>query len=243
MDTQHRQLAAGLALAFAVSFAQAAPINQVAYASLTGTQLITFDDVAGGAAPGTNYDGILVSGGASFGERFLGQTNTPAGDFDVLSGSPSGPLSLVAGEAGRNLNVLVNLDSHVLAGLGPLGWPNFDAIGEGAFAVLFTTDQSEFGFQLVGGDGGTATVDFFRRDGSLIEQIVLRNLTDSFYGFSREGGLADIAGISIFNDDLGGIGFDNLKHDVPTGQAVPEPSTVALMLAGLAYLIGGRRRT
>lgn len=221
---------------------QAAPINQVPYASLTGTQLITFDDIAGGAAPGTNYNGIVVSGGASFAERFAGQTNSPSGDFDVLSGAPTGPLTLVTGTSGQNLVVLLNEGTQVLAGLGPLGFPDFDAIGEGAFAILFTTDQSEFGFQLVGGDGGAATLGFFARDGLLIDQIVLGGLANTFYGFTREGGLKDIAGISIFNADPGGIAIDNIKHDVQSGQPVPEPSSAALLGLGAALLAARRRR-
>jgi len=233
----------GLGLVLAVGFAQAAPINQVNYGDLLGTQLITFDDVPGGGAPGTNYDGILASGGASFAERFVGQSNTPVGVFDALSGTPSGPLALAIGAAGENLNVFLNAGTNVLTGLGPLGFPDFDAVGEGSIAVLFANDQSEFGFQLVGGNQGTATIDFFRRDGSLIDRIVLAGLADSFYGFSRDGGLADIAGISIFNDDPGGIGFDNLKYDVATTQ-VPEPSALVLLLSGgIALLFAARRRS
>jgi len=33
-------------------------VNQVPYASLTGTQIVDFDDIAGGPAPGTNYDSV-----------------------------------------------------------------------------------------------------------------------------------------------------------------------------------------
>src|SRR5215510_15746879 len=68
------RIALALAMLSCVPHLLADPVNVVPYVSLTGTGLITFDDIAGGPAPGTNYDGILTSGGASFAERFLGQT-------------------------------------------------------------------------------------------------------------------------------------------------------------------------
>jgi hypothetical protein len=232
---------AALMLLFATSVG-AAPINQVSYASLTGTELITFDDIAGSGGAGTNYDATFVSGGAGFGERFAGQTLGASGAFDTLSGSPSASLSVVAGAPNQNQDILIFNGSNVLTGLGNLGYPSFDAVGEGSFAVVFSSDQSEFGFQLVGGNGGNATIDFFRRDGSLIAEIVVGGLADAFYGFSREGGLKDIAGISITNLDPAGIGFDNLKHDVESTIGTPEPATIALLGLALISMFYVRRR-
>ena len=232
------------AAALAVPAMGSAQVTQVAYGSLTGTQLVTFDDVAGGSSPGTNYDSIFFSNGVGFAERFTGQTLTDAGGFDQLGGSPSGPsLTLLTGAAGQNLNIFINGSSQVLTGLGSAGFPAGNAIGEGSFAALFSSDQSQFGFQLAGGNGGTANVSFFRNDGSLIQAITLSSLADTFYGFSRNGGVQDIRGISISNSDSGGIGFDNLLFDVPSfGGAVPEPSTWAMMLMGFGAMGAALRR-
>jgi len=40
-------------------------------------------------------------------------------------------------------------------------------------------------------------------------------LSDGFYGFARDRGVVDIAGVSITNDDSAGIGFDNARFLVP----------------------------
>jgi hypothetical protein len=232
-----------LMLMFATSVG-AAPINQVPYASLTGAEVITFDDIVGSGGAGTNYNATFVSGGAGFGERFAGQTLGAAGDFDTLSGSPSAGLNTLAGAPNQNLDVLIFGGTNVMTGLGNLGYPNFGAVGEGSFAVVFSTDQSEFGFQLVGGNGGSATVDFFARDGRLIAEIVVNNLADDFYGFSRDGGIKDIAGITITNTDPAGIGFDNLKHDVKTDVGTaPEPATIGLLGLALLCMVYARRRS
>lgn len=197
-------------------------VEQVDPSILTCDGVITFDDVVGGSPPGTNYDTVFESDGADFAERFVGQTRTTVSaggyDFDALSGTPSSSLALQVGDPGKNINILQTPEcglTQVLNGLGPVGYPSFNAIGEGSFAVLFDFDQSEFGFRICGGDGGSLTIDFFKRDGTLIDQIVLSGLGDQVYAFKRAGGVRDVAGVSIWNTDPAGIGIDDICHDVP----------------------------
>ena len=55
-------------------------IVQVNPATIPCVNIANFEDVAAG-----NYNGILVSGGLQFAERFVGQVLSYSGDFDVLS--------------------------------------------------------------------------------------------------------------------------------------------------------------
>ena len=228
-------LGSGVLVALLAATAAAAPIDTVPYASLTGAGLEDFESIAAGGFPGTNLDGVVVLDGASFAERFAGQALGVAGDFDTLSGTPSDSLTLVAGAPGQNL-VAMDAGGVGITGLGPLGYPLDPANGEGAFSILLDVDSSEFGIEIRGSNAGTATLEFFRRDGSSIDTVVLPGLTDGFYGFSREFGAVDIAGVSITNDDAAGIGFDNVRFEVP------EPATGTLWAIGLTALGIGRGR-
>ncbi len=228
---KHRLTVAGVALGLLGASSLPAQVAQVNYASLTGTEFISFADVVGGPSPGTNYNSVIGVDGVAFGERFSGQILTPFGNFDQLSGSPTAGLTLLSGAAGQNLAFFQSPAGLVLSGVGPAGFPVFDAIGEGAVSLLFSSDQSEFGIRLTGGNGGTATIAFFRDDGSLIQSVLLGNLPlVSSFGFVRDGGVMDIRGISIWNDDVTGIGLAGLRHNIQS--AVPEPTTWAMMLCG-----------
>jgi hypothetical protein len=181
-------------------------------ALVTCSMLVTFSDVDGGETPGTNYDSALSSGGLTFSERFAGQSVSFNGDFDVISGLPSNPLQTQVGEAGQNLDVF-DYAGNALAGLGPIGYPDIDAIGEGSIAILFPVVQSQVRLTLVGGNGGSATLRFYRRDGSLIDEVVVSALGDLSYGFGTFDNSNIIAGILIQNSDESGIGVDNICYD------------------------------
>jgi len=206
--------------------AGATPIDLTPYASLSVTGLEDFESLAAPPYPGAPFDGVVDLDGSAYAERFAGQTLGASGLFDTLSGLPSGPLSLVAGAASQNL-VAATLGSVGVSGLGAAGFPAEDANGEGAFSILLDVDSAEFGIEILGANAGTATFDFYRRDGSLIESVTLTGLSDGLYGFAREGGEIDIAGVSITNDDPAGIGFDNVRF------AVPEPGSAGLLALGL----------
>ena len=175
-------------------------------------QIATFGDVAGGDPPGVSYDGLVFSGGLQFAERFMGQTLGYGGDFDLVSGIPTNPLILQIGAPGQNLDVFVYV-TNVLAGLGPLGYPDLDAIGEGSIAMYFPYPQSRVSFQLVGGNGGSATLSFYRIDGSLIDNVAVSGLAELGYGFATSDDTPSISGILIQTTDPSGIGVVNVCHD------------------------------
>jgi hypothetical protein len=180
--------------------------------SVPCSQSATFNSLAGGENPGTNYDGIVLSGGLRFAERFVGQTLGYSGDFDVVTGIPTNPLTLQVGAPGQNLDVFT-YTSNVLAGLGNVGFKDLDAIGEGSISVYLPNAQSRVSFEIVGGNGGSATLGFYRADGSLIDNVVLSGLGDFRYGFATPDGVRIIAGILIQSTDASGIGIDNVCHD------------------------------
>lgn len=230
--------------------AAAGAIEQVDPATLTVTGLLTFGQFG---AELSNHDDVVVLDGAMFAEHFAGQ-DVSSNDqvFDVLSGVPTAPLTLQAGAIGHNLATVSNpaSDAVVIAGLGVLNLPDNDAIGEGALSVLYRQDQSELGFTIDGADGGTATVSFFRRDGSLIQTLevpVGDNDGATAFAFRRLGGVQDIAGISIQNNDPGGVGYHDFRIADPRGtsQFVPagQAATVTVAengraVAGLEFPVG-----
>ena len=242
-----RKCAAALCLFGAVLLATSAmadSVNLVPYASV-GPNTVDFEDVAGAPFPGVVYNGILTSDGVQFGKYFAGQTlstNGPPSDpNDTLSNTASNPLTLQVGGANNNLSVGTDYGTNNLVGCGPLGCMDPNGYGEGSIAMVFPHLISQFGIETYFGDGGTAVVQFFRQDGSLIEAVTVGTPGTNFFGFSRDGGIADIAGIAVWTTDPGGLEYDNLRFD-GGNSTVPEPGSIALFGSGILGLSAVLRR-
>ena len=224
-----------------------AALVQVTPGTLSAAYVVDFEDQ--GLAPSTfaNHDSVLESGFTQFSERFAGQTNTEVfigfEYFDTLSGTPTDPLTLADGPANENLTVGNLGGNHGLS-----GESSTKALGQGAVSVLFDFDQSEVGFEALGIDtdefgealGETLVASFFARDGSSLGVFNL-NLDGGFaktFAFATDDGAFEIAGFSLTNDNVGGLGYDNFLHDVQGVQGeVPLPGAVWLFGSALAGLL------
>lgn len=202
-----------------------------------------------------NNDYIITTTHAMFGERFDGQDFSENGNYDRLQFGPNGgssnPLTLLAGPSNRNLALLLS-STTVLAGLGPTGFPNSDAIGTGAVSFVFDANQTEFSFDVVGATGGTLDLFFYHRDGTTIDVVTVQNLSSQTYAFRQSLNLSDrIAGVSfVSRADTGGVAFDNFRFTAGVGfpsdnggSVVPEPTSLAIWgSVGIAGLVVSRRR-
>ena len=258
--------------------AGAAPINLIDYANVVGNRVLGFDGLFGGTPLAVDINGELALDGVTFNERFAGQTldlvpvtsplfpGSTTTNHDGLSGAPGPGLTLLSGNTQENLSITGGLISgggvdYRISGNAP-EQGGFVRRGEGAVSFRFDDEQSELGFQVFGAGGisnrqqipsGPVTAAFFRNDGSLIDSLLL-NLAGGFgpssFGFQRDGGLADIAGVSLTNIDAFGVSYDNLVYsfsasddESDTDIDMPEPSslmTLAVALAGFG--VAARRR-
>ncbi|MGB7317163.1 MAG: hypothetical protein WBC85_04280 [Planktotalea sp.] len=181
--------------------------------SLRFSKIIDFDDVISSIGIGSRIDEVLIRDGAVFGERFAGQIRGASGDFDVISGVPVVPLTMLDGGPGQTLGAMHLLGTIVLHGHGHRTYPRVEAVGEGSLAVLFDRDQPSLAFDIRGGEQGFATVRFFRRDGSVIDTLTLGPLAEDSFGFTRQNSQPDIAGFLLLNTDPQGIALDNLRFE------------------------------
>ena len=185
---------------------------------------ITFDTLPMRPEPGFNFDSPMRLGRAWLGQHFEGQTMQPRNGFDHLSGRPKAPLALRAGPSNQNLSVAQHqgFESNALFPLGISGFPALESRGEGALAILFDHAQRAIALRIhsdyaapLGGapEPGDVTLHLYTRQGALIARHVVplgTGITD--IGLRRVGGLPDIAGVTLTNDDPGGIAIDDILY-------------------------------
>lgn len=184
--------------------------------------VVRFDTLPPRDEPGYSFDHGFAFPGGRIGTAFQGQIPGAEGPFDRLEGQPFGPLALLTGPEGRGLSIAHHrgFGSMALFPLGPAGFPALDARGEGSIAVLFDEDVCAVGL-LVHTDyerplgpspaPGSVTLTAYARDGALLGRIVLQPGPGlSSHAAQAPGGMARIAGLTVENDDPGGIALDDL---------------------------------
>ena len=185
--------------------------------------------------PTGNISGLFYQEGATYGERFAGQTIDTSSGFDVITGTPTSLTLLENPNPADNIGIaLYDYDTYGNVIHGDLN----GMIGEGALSILLDSGSDVFGMT-VGGEGGQFRVQFFAADGRLIGSIAQAG-TERFYGFRATAGDL-IRGVSITNTDFAGIGIDNVtfnQNSIP----VPEPESLALFGLGMLGFAATRRR-
>lgn len=149
--------------------------------------------------------------GIFFGEKLVGQVNTPVGRNDVITGTPTTPLTMDTSiEANVGVNVLT-FGTTVIDGLGPLAFPLPEAIGDGALTVLYAADQRVIAFDVVASNGGTLEVQVFDRTGASLAVLTLTDVANTMHVFSSDE--TNIAAVTLNPDDFGGLAFDNFRFE------------------------------
>jgi hypothetical protein len=179
---------------------------------------------------GAPIDGIYEEFGTQFGERFDGQVVSENNGFEELSTTPFSELRLLANtDSNDNIGFDTNGQLHI-NGL------NDGVLGTGALSILFSQTVNRFGFDPFNDDGGEYTIDFFDISGGLIDSVTLSSNNSFFQSFSLTNGAPLIAGVSITNTDLNGLGFGFITYNTVDAQSVAEPKSLLLILSGVISL-------
>lgn len=203
--------------------AQAEPkIQPIAYWALEMrlNQKADFEGIRIASIAKLNVSEPILLPGATIGERFNGQKLGRFQNFDSLIGAATAPLKVVAGAAKNNLSIAYHsaLNSDVIRGEGPLGFPEKQSAAEGAISIEFAQPQFGFGFRYHAERRtqkhvfGVILVTFHRSDGTPIQKFRLPLESKGYFGFVRSQEIADIAGVSLTNTDPGGVSFDDFVY-------------------------------
>ncbi|MHC5209169.1 MAG: hypothetical protein ACYTG2_00445 [Planctomycetota bacterium] len=210
-----------LALGVLLGSAPAATAQIVQGGDVSGLGVYDFDDVPNPwfpQFPGTPYRSISAPG-VVFGERMLGQTTSyPAGVWDLVTGTPSVPLTIDESVAEPFSVAVVAYGGLSLAPLGPVGWPSAAAFGEGTWTAVFSSDQDRVGFSLGGTDvEDSVSVTFYGRLGQDLGTVQVDHpvVPEGFFvpvSFEVIGG-PRIAAITVNSLDPAGVDYDDVRYD------------------------------
>ncbi len=199
------------------------------------------------------HAGILTVDGFQFAERFVGQTVSPQvgpsvilmpwGLIDpehdtVTTASTGNPLALASAGTGIGPNNIGVIGAaNAVFGYGP---DKYGLYGVGALSILFPDNLFEIGFDIIGAAGGSDTLffQFFEADGQLIGDKLVMDALNGSYGFKTDHSYTGpgIRGMTVFNQDTGGLALVFPKQTVPT------PATLLLLIGGLGLMMIFRLR-
>lgn len=239
MSSLSRYSALALGLTFGLTGAQAALVDLGPGSFTPAATVITFSEQALGTV-NPSYSlaaGSLGTVNVDFAGSFVGQTIT-GGGVRTLTGSPTGPLTLGAG------NTFITSDGAAPTSPVLSGDPTFN----GPISVLFSVPVAAVGlsggfFDAIGG----TTITAFDADGNTLGSITNTQTGIEFYGLADSGGAAVIKGISFYitGNEPAGFGIDNLTFggaEVVVGRVPDTGSTLLLFSAVLGVFAAFRRR-
>lgn len=239
MSSLSRYSALALGLTFGLTGAQAALVDLGPGSFTPAATVITFSEQALGTV-NPSYSlaaGSLGTVNVDFAGSFVGQTIT-GGGVRTLTGSPTGPLTLGAG------NTFITSDGAAPTSPVLSGDPTFN----GPISVLFSVPVAAVGlsggfFDAIGG----TTITAFDADGNTLGSITNTQTGIEFYGLADSGGAAVIKGISFYitGNEPAGFGIDNLTFggaEVVVGRVPDTGSTLLLFSAVLGVFAALRRR-
>lgn len=220
-----RSSLAGIALCLVAGAGQAGTVTQAAdpaalAARLSGVQ--DFEALALLPEPGRAVDRPIIIPGLAIGERFAGQ-RLEGTLHDVLSGRPTAPLSLAPARPGTFLSTAYHpgFGSNALFPVGPVGFPAIEARGEGAVALLFGADIRAVTLKVHAAYGDplgtqpapkTAMLTFYARAGAVLDRVTVALQPGVMaLGFTLAPDGPGLAGITLTNDDPGGLALDDIR--------------------------------
>lgn len=236
-NTLPRLIAAGWLLGIAAG-AQAITITA------TDSQLsaaVAGGGVSSGADTGhAGISGIYTGTGSRAGEALVGQTVSLSAGFEVVSGTPSGPLALAVPGQWDGVTLWGGAELQGLTGGGPPC--DNPCTGEGAVSFLFAAPQLAIGLDIIKFENNNAlTLQFFTPAGIAFDTLTISPGLSQSWTFTAQSGYV-IGGVTITNVDESGVAYDNLRLSPSRSTSVPEPGTLGLLAIGIAGLGLQRRR-